>query len=842
MSSERPRAPRLTRADLGAGLDLLILVSLFFLPAATMQGVAFYGNAANYFPRLVYNTRSLLDGRLPEWNADLSGGYPHLADPGAMAFYPVQYPFFVLLPFFAAFNYYILWHYVLAGAGMYALVRALGRSRLAALLSGVVFMLNGFMVAHFQHVNIIIAASYLPWLLLCVEWVWQRRTLLPALGGAFILGLQLLGGHVQIVVYGLMMAAAYTLFRMIVPVQDYSGVQAPAGNSRMSAEPAQTSSPASRPRLRSWLASVWLPVALVAAMVIVGMLLASAQIVPEFELVSFTQRGGRLNYEFATSFSLPPERLLTYFVPYLFGGPKWGQVWGRGSFLELTGYVGITGLTLAAIGAIAFRRERRTWFFVGLAVASLLLALGGFTPLYRLVFLVPFLNTMRAPARFMILADLALAVLASYGLDALRFDWTRLRARRTVLAVGALIALAFAAVVGAYLVLSRIPNPSSGVAGALSALRVRSPVLFIPFGSALLTLGWLAGRAKPWIFSRARQNSNALSSTLPDKPLFALLGVVLVSAELFVLGSRLYYNEVARPEAYDLLPVYARYFGEPTDAFRVYHPLKGETNLYDLLDVPDYRTYETIFAERFDGGEGLLLQVPSLTGYGVESQRFLDLETWIDQAIGTDRSRQAARGLGLMSAKYLATRRDAGAGFRLRVDGDHADLYENRAVLPRAFLARRVRVIRDPSKILPALLEGDLDLAQEAVVEQPIALEPNDGGDPGAVSFQELTPEHIQIEVNASYPALLVLNDNYYPGWNAYLDGTPTPIYRTNYLVRGVLVPAGSHRVEFRYEPTSVRLGLALSGLAVLALGGGLAWELARRVGIRSCILHWTPS
>ncbi len=126
MNLAPPRARLVTRADLGAALVLLALTVLLFFPAATLQGVVFYGDAANYLPRLAFNTRALLAGRLPEWNPYLAGGYPHIADPGAMTFYPLQYPFFVLLPTFAAFNYYLLFHYILAGVGMYGFGRMLG--------------------------------------------------------------------------------------------------------------------------------------------------------------------------------------------------------------------------------------------------------------------------------------------------------------------------------------------------------------------------------------------------------------------------------------------------------------------------------------------------------------------------------------------------------------------------------------------------------------------------------------------------------------------------------------------------------------------------------------------
>ncbi len=61
----------------------------------------------------------------------------------------------------------------------------------------------------------------------------------------------------------------------------------------------------------------------------------------------------------------------------------------------------------------------------------------------------------------------------------------------------------------------------------------------------------------------------------------------------------------------------------------------------------------------------------------------------------------------------------------------------------------------------------------------------------------------------------------YFPGWRAYLDGVEIPIYRTNYLFRGVVVPAGQHSLVYAYRPTSVLIGAAISLLAV-AIAAGL--------------------
>jgi hypothetical protein len=70
-------------------------------------------------------------------------------------------------------------------------------------------------------------------------------------------------------------------------------------------------------------------------------------------------------------------------------------------------------------------------------------------------------------------------------------------------------------------------------------------------------------------------------------------------------------------------------------------------------------------------------------------------------------------------------------------------------------------------------------------------------------------------------PGIVILTDSDYPGWTAYLDGSRVPVLAANYLFRGVLAPAGTHQIEFRYEPQSYLYGPLIS---LLALSSGLAW------------------
>jgi hypothetical protein len=91
------------------------------------------------------------------------------------------------------------------------------------------------------------------------------------------------------------------------------------------------------------------------------------------------------------------------------------------------------------------------------------------------------------------------------------------------------------------------------------------------------------------------------------------------------------------------------------------------------------------------------------------------------------------------------------------------------------------------------------------------------------VPISILQKENDLLELQISYPedSFLVLNHTYYPGWKAFIDGRETEIFQTNAYVRGILVPANSQKVIFVFEPTSVKIGFAvsLSTLFLILLG-----------------------
>ena len=164
------------------------------------------------------------------------------------------------------------------------------------------------------------------------------------------------------------------------------------------------------------------------------------------------------------------------------------------------------------------------------------------------------------------------------------------------------------------------------------------------------------------------------------------------------------------------------------------------------------------------------------------------------------------------------------------------ELYENDAVLPRAFLVRRARRVA-PERLLEELKH--FDPAEEALLTDPLPpgwpTQAPLGRPLPPVRVAEYTPHRVRLETTVTEPVLLILSDTHDRGWQAWDNGRPVSILRTDHALRGVPLGPGSHVVEFRYRQPAFWLGLGVSGVTVLglAIGGVLAWRRRARAARR---------
>ena len=86
------------------------------------------------------------------------------------------------------------------------------------------------------------------------------------------------------------------------------------------------------------------------------------------------------------------------------------------------------------------------------------------------------------------------------------------------------------------------------------------------------------------------------------------------------------------------------------------------------------------------------------------------------------------------------------------------------------------------------------------------------------VTVKQNGPNNVQVSTKSMSPAILVLSENFFPGWYAYVDGKREEILRVNYNQRGLVLEQGEHNIEFVYRPFSVLLGFMISSVTALAL------------------------
>jgi hypothetical protein len=180
----------------------------------------------------------------------------------------------------------------------------------------------------------------------------------------------------------------------------------------------------------------------------------------------------------------------------------------------------------------------------------------------------------------------------------------------------------------------------------------------------------------------------------------------------------------------------------------------------------------------------------------------------------------------MLGVRYIIFRKPIYPDARAAFEGADYWVLTNPTAFPRAFVPRKVEVVPDKEARLAKLTSPRFDPAAVAYVESPVQLPDSCRG---AVELAGEIPTRVSLSARMETPGLVVLADLWDKGWRACLDGKPVPILRVNHALRGVIVPAGTSKLEFRYEPASFAWGLRLSCLAAAVLIGWVGLILRLR-------------
>jgi hypothetical protein len=181
-----------------------------------------------------------------------------------------------------------------------------------------------------------------------------------------------------------------------------------------------------------------------------------------------------------------------------------------------------------------------------------------------------------------------------------------------------------------------------------------------------------------------------------------------------------------------------------------------------------------------------------------------------------------ALGIGLVAVTPGQAKLLLAAGYRKIADLPDGDTALLQPAPARFHLVHAAAVVADEEAAFAAVTQPGFDPARVAILtggpSPPLAPLPATAREEVRVVAE--TPEDIALEVTVASPALLVVRDTHFPGWEARVDGVATPILQANYAFRAVALSAGEHRVELRYRPLSFRIGIALSlvGLTAIAI------------------------
>jgi len=154
---------------------------------------------------------------------------------------------------------------------------------------------------------------------------------------------------------------------------------------------------------------------------------------------------------------------------------------------------------------------------------------------------------------------------------------------------------------------------------------------------------------------------------------------------------------------------------------------------------------------------------------------------------------------------------------------DRIKIIENKKCFERAFITNNVVCFNSKNEVLNKICEPGFDFATVVAIESetPYQTTANVPGLPSSNDVCEIVvynPDYVRINATVKEDSFLVLSDTFYPGWKGYVDGKKEPVLRANYILRALFLRKGNHTIEFRYEPTSFRIGIAVTALTVLLL------------------------
>jgi len=713
---------------------LVLAVSAALRAGFSLTHVFYLSDLTIYFyPMQRVALNLLLRGEFPLWLPYSGFGTPFAAMADVMLYYPGTWLTWII-PHPLGFNLEIICHAFLAALTTYYLARDLELSEPAAFTAAIAYALSGPFLSTCSMTNVLASVAWMPAALLALRWAVRQPSTWRLMVVGFAFAMQALGGEplfsaaTALLAIPLCGARFSRLLRVLVPGAAF------------------------------------------------GMALIAVQLIPSLDLLSKSVRhSGQFGYLEATAFSLNPWNLIETLTPdIMLNGSRPSFRFFLYNFHRpylASLYLGLLPMALAC-WALLRGRQRAIYAIAALGCGFLLLSFGSGTAFYTLFYkLVPLAGSSRYPSKMMVVVAFCVALLAGWGIDALRapaplrWSWIMWPA-----AIAAGFALRIAATDSVYRdwTAANLRAIFSPEAAAIQAAKLMALALLLALAFALT----------------------------PRRPA-TMIAMVVLCLTLDLAGTGYWVNPVAPADILTQVSPLLPLLGNGSPDFRI-----------DSGEVPPPPSF------------------PVIEGWSPEALSFLDVRLAMQYGDILHGVRDARN----ISPNALFTPENLAVRQRLNTAVGH----RQHAVLGqfniRYFVANAHQGNETPP---PGLREAGRasTISRNLIVWEIEGWRPRAEirAVSGSVPESDARVTHetnstVEIATDSPVSGTLLLRESYDNAWEARVDGAPAPLSASPDYFRMVMVPAGKHTVEFRYRPWSFTIGLAIT-FAALAV---FVWKALR--------------
>lgn len=732
-------------------------------------------------------------GEEPLWATNMFGGMPTFVISTKTQVPHLDRLVPVFQKIYPAFQYWVLL------SGMYVFLILMGFRPLSAVFGAIVYGLTTYfpVIIMAGHTSKFFTLAFVPWTM-AGYWLITRSP--KKVLGLFIftaaMALEVRAGHPQITYYFMFLIGALWVYDSV-------------GYFRSKA-------------LKKW--------GLITAFLVIGGVMGilgnAERTLSQQSYAPHSIRGGSalegttgLDSNYAFAWSQGVSETLTLIVPNLYGGAS-PDYWGPKSFTSGPHYLGAI-VFLFMIIALFKVKEKILYIFLGTGILAIFFAWGSSFALFNQFAFnyIPFFDKFRAPETWLVVTAFTFCIVAVYGLDKL-LDLA-VESSFTIKSMYAPLGTTVALFIVLFLMVNtmdfikfgEVENIANQIAQQNNVdpqnpqVRQRSvqivnqqlvPAREEKATADVLRLGLFLALGGGLIYAAS---SKKISPTIAGFGFIALIAVDLIQVgqrymdETQFVSSNVSAEQVILSQQRDI----DRYIADRIDQNSPY-PYR----VFPLLDNPFSNAIPSYYYPSLGGYSGAKLSLAQDVLLATNGPLF-------GGPFGIN--------LGLLrvlNTKYITYQPGLNIpGITPVFNSNAGVVYEINEVLPKAFFVDSTVVAESPQEAYALLFPDQMDFSTTAIVENYTPeIRPDSSS---SVTVTYYTGAEMTLEINRSEPGFLVLSEIYYPdGWIAELNGEEIPIYKTNYLLRGFQIPAGSHTLTLDFRPASFYTGIKLSWASLL--------------------------